>query len=147
MNEYFLPGFTTVDYCKSANLQPDVLDIYDEDDRMKIYGSSINIPIVGLGSMSTQSEIVKGSTVFTLKAAFQICADDDTAKSICSVLKKNIHSFIFKTIGGNRLLVGTHEKPYPTVTSQYMNEGTPTGKQGYFIEVTYQNVHSAIVLE
>lgn len=147
MNEKFLPGFTAVGYCKSANLQPDVLDIYDEDDRMKVYASLISIPITGHGSMSVISEIVKGSTIYTMKAEFQICADDETAKSICSVLKKNIHSFIFVTIDKNRLLVGTHEKPYPTVSSQYMNENSPTGKRGYIVEVTYQNIHSFIVLE
>jgi hypothetical protein len=147
MNDKNLPGFIAVGYCKSSNLQPDVLDIYDEDDRMKIYGSLINIPIVGMGSMSVSSEEIKGSTVYNLKSSFQICADDEDAKKICSILRENIYAFIFETVDRNKMLVGTHEKPYPVVTYQYMNENSPTGKRGYFVEITYQNTHSVILLE
>ncbi|MDD2287071.1 MAG: hypothetical protein PHQ11_16930 [Paludibacter sp.] len=147
MNEKNLPGFISVGYCKSSNLQPDVLDIYDEDDRMKIYGSLINIPIVGIGSMTVSSEEKKGATVYNLISSFQICGDDEAAKKICSVLSENIHAFIFETVDRNKMLVGTHEKPFPTVMWQYMNESSPTGKRGYFIEVAYQNTHSAILLE
>lgn len=147
MNINYLPGIAAAGYCKSANLQPDVLDVIDESEKMKVYGSFTDIPITGNGSMTVKSKDVKGATIYTVTVAFQICADDDTAKGICKQLEKNIHAFIFTNINGNKLLVGTHEKPYPVVTTQYQNDDSPTGKRGYLVEVTYQNTHSYIVLE
>lgn len=147
MNENLLPGIKSVQICKTANLQPDVLDYMDESKILKIYGTLYDVPIVQNGTMSVKSELIKGQTVFTVKAQFQICASDITAKEMALSLAKNIYAFVFTNLNGVKMLVGTHQKPVPTVAWQYLNDETPTGKRGYFVEVTYQNTHSYIVLE
>jgi hypothetical protein len=147
MKNLQLPGIISVGYCQAKKLQPDILDIYDENALMKIYGTMINIPINGQGSIDIGSELVKGSTIYKMKATFSICGNDDDVKKMCSILKKNIHSFMYVTTEGEKILQGTHEKPYPTVTVKYVNDDSPTGRRGYFVEVNYQNTHSFISLE
>lgn len=147
MSENLLPGIKKVEICKTTKLQPDVLDFTDESKILKIYGTLHDVPIVKNGTLSVKSELIKGQTIFTVKAQFQICASDITAKEMCLSLAKNNHAFVFTNINDAKLLVGTHQKPTPTVTYQYLNDETPTGKRGYFVEVTYQNTHSYIVLE
>lgn len=147
MNKEHLPGIKSIGYCQAKKLQPDILDIYNENDRMKIYGTIINIPIIGLGSINVTSEIVKGVTIYKVNAAFQICGTDEFSKNISTILKKNIHSFVLETVNNEKLLIGTHEKPYPVVSVSYDNSNSPTGSRGYFVEVKYQNTHSYIILE
>lgn len=147
MNNLQLPGIISVGYCPSKNLQPDILDIYDTNALIKIYGTIINIPINGQGSMDVQSDTVKGATVYKTRVSFFICGNDDDAKKICDKLQKNTHSFIYSTVEGKKLLQGTHEKPYPTVKTKYINDDVTTGNRGYFVEVNYQNTHSFIALE
>lgn len=147
MKNLQLPGIISVGYCQAKKLQPDILDIYDENAPMKIYGTMINIPINGIGSLDVTSETVKGSTIYNTKATFNVCGNDDDVKKICSILKKNIHSFMYVTTEGKKILQGTHEKPYPTVTCKYISDDLPTGRRGYFVEVNYQNTHSFITLE
>lgn len=147
MKNLQLPGIISVGYCQAKKLQPDILDIYDENALMKIYGNIINIPINGLGSLDVTSETVKGSTIYNTKATFNVCGNDDDAKKICSILQKNIHSFIYITTEGKKILQGTNKKPYPTVTCKYISDDLPTGRRGYFVEVNYQNTHSFITLE
>lgn len=147
MNENLLPGIKKVQICKTTNLQPDILDYMDESKILKVYGTLYDVPIVENGNLSVKSELIKGQNVFTVKAQFQICESDITAKEMCLWMAKNIYAFVFTNVNGVKLLVGTHEKPVPTVTHQYLNDDTATGKRGYFVEVTYQNTHSYIVLE
>lgn len=142
-----LPGIRKVAYCKAASLQLDILDIVTEFEDVKAYGTFTDIPIVGLGAMSVVSEDVKGQTLFTVKVQFQICDNDQDAKLICRKLEKNNHAFYLENIEGVKLLLGLNEKPHPVVLSQYSNDGSPDGKRGYFVTVTYQNTHSYHVLE
>lgn len=147
MNNLQLPGILSVGYCEAKKLQPDILDIYDKNAIMKIYGTMIDLPINGQGSIDVRSETVKGTTIYKMKATFNICGKDNDVKKICARLQKNIHSFMYVTTEGQKILQGTHEKPYPTVTVKYINDDLPTGRRGYFIEVNYQNTHSFITLE
>ena len=146
MEALHLPGITHVGFCKSSLLQPDVYDLIDELKELKVYGTFTNIPIVDLGSMSVESNIVKGVTLYTVKAGFTIRLDEKEAKPMVLELLKNNHSFFFENVNKQKLLVGTHEKPYPIVTQNYKNDDSPSGKRGYSLEVIYTNVNSFIVL-
>lgn len=147
MNRKFLPGITTIGYCKSANLQPDVLDVIDTDKKIKVYGLFTDIPMVGNGQMSIKSELVKGVTYYTTNIIFQILAADDEAKTICSILEQNNNSFRLTNINGDKMLVGTHEKPFAVISASYQNGNSIHEVKGYFVEIIYKNTHSFLFLE
>ncbi|MEA5063244.1 MAG: hypothetical protein VB054_07945 [Petrimonas sp.] len=147
MNTNFLPGIKKVGYCKSANLQPDIVDFIDPQKTLKVYGKFIDVPIVESGTVSVKNDIVKGVNIYTVKSKFIICGDDDYAKSVCNLLSKNDNVFRLTTVNNKNLLVGTHQKPNPVVSETYLNEDQPAGKRGYEVEITYTNIHSYIVLE
>lgn len=147
MNRQFLPGITKIAYCRADMLQADVLEMIDETKTMKVYGQFTEIHIVELGSMITNSELINGNTVYHVKISCKIYATDDEAKMLCKELAKNNHVFRCENIDGIKLLIGTGEKPYPTVVCTYSNEDITTGQRGWNIEINYSNLHSYIVLQ
>lgn len=147
MDILHLPGITKAGFCKTIDLQPDLYDLIDELKATKVYGSFTDIPLVGLGEMGVKNEIVKGVTIYTVKVKLQIHLPDEEAKALCLQLAKNDNAFYFQNVNGQKMLVGTHERPHPTVIHAYSNDDTPTGKRGYTLEITYQNTHSFLLLQ
>ncbi len=147
MDILHLPGITKAGFCKAINLQPDLYDLIDELKVTKVYGTFTDIPLATLGGMSIKSEIIKGVTVYTVKVNLRIHLPDQDAKELCLNLAKNDNAFYFQNVNGQKMLVGTHEKPHPTVSHPYQNDDTPTGLRCFSLEITYQNTHSFLVLE
>lgn len=147
MTTKFLPGIHSIGYVEVSKLQPDILSVADPDKKIKVYGTFTDIPIIKKGSMVIATELVKGVTIYSVTILFQICATDDIANKICDTLQKNIHSFKFTNVNGDKMLIGLNEKPYPTVTSEYNNESSPTGQRGYSVSINYRNTYPFLYLE
>lgn len=135
-----LPGIKKVEYIKASELMPDILEVQNYNDEIKIYGVLTDIPIVDLGGLSIENKFIDDvTTVSTASAQFKICADEDIARSICEELANNNHSFVFTTVDGKKILIGLNEKPHPFVKYKYDNEPSEVGNRGYIIEVNYTN--------
>lgn len=147
MNKQFLPGIISAGYCKAINLQPDVVGPVDPSKPLKVYGAFTDIPTSGMGSLTVKNEIVKGVPIFTVQTELTICTDELGIQEITSKLKLNDNVFRLVTVDQQKILIGTHEKPFPVVSVYYANENKPTGERIYHLIIIYVNTQSFLLLE
>ncbi|MDR1981346.1 MAG: hypothetical protein LBQ39_06995 [Tannerellaceae bacterium] len=141
-----LPGIKTVEYISSESLIVETPPVLREGSIVTVYGDFREILIVGLGACSVTSEIVSGQAVYTTKLTIVIRDEKEETRTLLEQLVSYPNCFRIRDVYKEAYLIGTGQRPHPTIISTYSNEDTPTGKRGYVIEITYVNTFSILQL-
>jgi len=112
-----------------------------------VSGSSTDLEIEGLGSLTIQSEKQSGQDVYTSIFACKKAEEVGVTALTLAELSRNDVCYRLTDVTGQQYMLGTPEKPFTTLSYKYDNAETPAGVRIFALEIKYINRFSVLAIK
>lgn len=129
-----LPGIKSISLARLE--ETEIKKFYNQENTFNVTGNFVQLPVAGLCSFDTSSEVVKGQLIYTYTvkgSLFDLSGINLwqwNAIPVCAIVTD---------INRARYLLGSKEKPYATCSIGLSIENETTGKRYRGLSITFKS--------